>query len=532
MTVLSPFDEVIRDFAQAEYLPRIKKLLVYACSQHWESDPDRLARQNLHTLIETLMQIAPTLDQLKTYLDQVTQSLSKPAEYLLIANAIVQSLRKLYVGTGSMPDLNSNPHLYWQVAQALEQDPDHLRMRKLLILLCRNHWELDTNRLLAESLPDLVYELHHLTQSMDNLQAVFNSIVQNTSKPAQYGAIASRIIAACEPLYGSQATSQTELRFPAPGTASSPPSPLSSPHGLQARGSTPPLPPRSTPNAASPEPHRAPVTGINWTALDSASLESGQSSALESSASLADHSSAEAISDAPSAEASSDPESSDSGTDAIPTFSQGELFDLRLEIMKYTVPLLAKQVLFLTLYAPVEHNSDEAVAEMATDAETWASLKNRDLDDLIEGTLKQYPTLSMLEEGLLRSARLSPDQQRSVPVASAIARAVKTLIAKHHPGYLRDRSEAATDNLRNAEQTRQVALPTVSFDQDDLDGLKFLDSLPPQSPQKSPGNHPGNHPSQSLGNNLGNHQNRRPPSSPSSSLTGSTLNQDDTVITG
>jgi len=29
MTVLSPFDEVIRDFAQAKYLPRIKKLLVY-----------------------------------------------------------------------------------------------------------------------------------------------------------------------------------------------------------------------------------------------------------------------------------------------------------------------------------------------------------------------------------------------------------------------------------------------------------------------------------------------------------------------
>ncbi|MGB3492865.1 MAG: hypothetical protein WBA57_09065 [Elainellaceae cyanobacterium] len=522
MALLSPFDEVIRDFAQAEYLPRLKKLLVYACTQQWESDPDRLAQQNLHTLIETLMQIAPTLEQLKTYLDQVTQSLSKPAEYLLIANAIVQGLRKLYVGTGVVPAIHSNPHLYWQVAQVLEEDPEHLRMRKLLILLCRNHWELDTNRLLAESLPDLVCELHQLTQSMDNLQAVFDSIVQNTSKPVQYGAIATRIIAACQILYSAQQSdshqnSQTELRLSAPGVEASPPiTPLvgSSPshrfqaNGLQANGSKangsnarssppPPLPPN--PKAASGNANRAPTTGIYWVDSPASSVEQDESAPAEvSDPAMArsdnERSQSEAASEPIASQASSSTAAAVSAT--IPTFTQGELFDLRLEIMKYTVPLLAKQLLFLTLYAPVEYNSEVEVAEMATDSETWAGLKKRDLDDLIEGTLKQYPTLTMLEEGLHRSARLSQDEERSTPVASAIVRAVKTLMAKHHPERLPQRSAEGNPGLRKAEQTRQVVLPTVSLEPQDAD------------PRQRP----------------------KPP--PSSAPSSATLNQDDTLIKG
>lgn len=445
MTVLSPFDEVIRDFAEAQHLLRMKKLLVYACTQQWESDPERLAQHHLHSLIETLMQIAPTLDQLKAYLDQVTQSLSKPAEYLLIANAIVQGLRKLYVKADEAPHLSDNPHLYWQVAQRLEQDPDPLRMRKLMVLICRNRWELDTSRLLAINLADLVYELHQLTQSLENVQAVFHSVVQNTSKPLQYGAIASRIIAALEILYTtSPCDDATQLRMAAPG----------------------PLNAQATLAPRLPEPYEG------ATHADAQSVVGHGDSQLASSPPIRPEQT-QSASHQPNLNSNVEVHKTNhvaqpsSVSDQIPTLTQAELFDLRLEIMKYTVPLLAKQLLFLTLYAPAAYSSEVEVSHLATDAETWAALKNRDMDDLIEGALKHYPTLTLLTEGLQRSARLSQNAERSAPVASAIARAVKTIMVKHRP-HQRPNSEpqSSQNQLPPSEPTRQVASPTVSYDAD------------------------------------------------------------------
>ena len=519
MTVLSPFDEVIRDFAQAKYLPRIKKLLVYACTHRWESNPERLAKLHLHNLIEKLMQIAPTLDQLSVYLNQVTQSLSKPAEYLLVANVIVQGLRKLYVGAASTSEFSCDPHICRQVAQVLEQDSDHLRIRKLLILICRNHWELDTSRLLAANLPDLVSELHQLTQSEENLQAVFNSIVQNTSKPVQYGAIASRILDACQILYSAQQTSQTELRLPAPGMASSSPA-TATDNSAWAAGSISPT--RSTLNAQSSKSNRAPVTGLNAAASDAAS-SAPEVSPAAGSVSQSERSPAGSASEVPPSGTFSDrtPSDSHAASNAIPAFSQGELFDLRLEIMKYTVPLLAKQVLFLTLYAPAEHGSEATVTEMAMNAETWSSLKKRDLDDLIERTLKQYPTLALLAEGLHRSARLSQNQQRTMPVASAIARAVKTLMTKHRPSRLRDRSGDAADSLRSAEQTRQFASPTVSFE-NDSDGLDSPNNASQDIELPQPFRKSSGHTQNSFPNPLPNQESLSPPSA---ALSSSTLNQ-------
>ncbi|MEO1519464.1 MAG: hypothetical protein AAFU78_01635 [Cyanobacteria bacterium J06633_2] len=399
MTVLSPFDEAIRDFANAQHLLRIKKLLVYACTQHWETDPDRLAQYNLHYLIETLIRLAPTVDQLKTYLSQVTQTLSKPAEYLLIANTIVQSLQRLYTGPiSSAKSSGGNPQIYWQIAQTLEQETEHLRIRKLLVLICRNYWETDLDVLLTISVPDLLTELHQLTQSFDHLKAVVSSVVETTSKPLQYRAIAESIINACRSLYISFADTEVEIH-------------------TRARDDMQPLEDED-PMPSSP----TYIIGLN-SPSDQSDGTPQPETALMSNDSPTDEDGDEGSDHVPD----------DIDIRPIPVFNKSELYDLRLEVMKYTVPLLSKHLLFLAVYVPPGQASEEEQAAFANDPDAWATLKARDLDDLILAALKQYPTLSDLSMGLQLTVQSLTPERRYTPVADAIVQAVKTLIVKHGP---------------------------------------------------------------------------------------------------
>ncbi len=424
MTVLSPLDEVIRDFATAQHLPRIKKLLVYACTQHWESDPDQLTKFNLHDLIATLVQLAPTLEQLSTYLNQVTQTLSKPAEYLLIANTIVQHLRKLYVGLAALPNLNANPHIYWQIAQTLDHDLDHFRIRKLLVLVCRNYWEFDRDRLMTISLPDLLAELHHLTQTFDNLTAVINSVVQTTSKPVQYEAIANRIIKACQSLYLPQQADAMEFLLPTNTVASSP------------THATTITPPSLTLSEASHHGHSK-----NYPQSEPITTEAISDKALEPL-----------------------------DIQPIPAFSKAELYDLRLEIMKYTVPLLSKHLLFLVVYAPPGQASEQEQAEFADSLDAWMSLKNRDLDDLIEAALKQCQTLQNLSTALQLTAQSVKSSQLYIPVVGAVVRATKTLMVRHQSSFQRSEAtrqqkqeEREQHRCKEDERTCQVFSSTMTF---------------------------------------------------------------------
>jgi hypothetical protein len=432
MTALSIYDEVIRDFATAQHLTRIKKLLVYACTQRWESNTDRLAQFNLHDLIQTLMTLAPTLDQLQTYLHQVTQTLSKPAEYLLIANMIVQHLRPLYVGPISSPHLQANSHVYWQIAQTLEQETEHLRIRKLLVLVCRNYWEADRDRLLAIDLPELLMELHQLTQSLENLRAVIASVVQTTSKPVQYQAIADRIIDACQGFYPSTTSQETNLRSIDNSTASNP-------THLQLNQLTQQELMSSSEHSSYP----------SFTA--SSGEQVGVSQPAQDQDCHADGKGDRRLYAQP-----------------IPTFSRPELYDLRLEIMKYAVPLLAKHLLFLIVYTPPGHASEQEQAEFAVDPDAWMSLKNRDLDDLIEESLKHYPTLDDLNAALQLTVRSLPNSQRHMSVATAIVRAVRTLMTKStfaRPELLDATSQKTSHQHHGAdvEGTRQVFASTETF---------------------------------------------------------------------
>ena len=399
MNVLSPLDETVRDLTLAQHLPRIKKLLVYACTHQWESNAAELSSYHLHDLVQQLLQIAPTFSALKVHLNSVIQTLNKPAEYTLVANTIVRYLQHLYPDATSY----SSDHyksLYRIAVQHLEQDDDVNRIKKLIHFVCRNQW---THDLDAVDLSELIEELHALTPTPDELTAVLQSVVQTISKPDKYRAIAQRIIQGLVPLYH--------------------PAPHALPHSESAPSSS------TNVNQALELPFQPSVpTQIQPTYQNIHQWE-GQSPDTQPKAEVANRGSVigSNVSEHSVAhrylEPSQKPPKPISMRKKVASLSPEDLFELRNEIHKFTNPLLAKHLLFMNSYATaVKHDRDSAPGQW--DVMVWDALKATDLDTLLCDGLKRCRNLGQFERSLKRTARQFKNSKQYSASISAIVRAV------------------------------------------------------------------------------------------------------------
>ncbi len=84
--------EVARQLEQSAHITRFKKLIVYICKNQWISDSEQLAAYDMAALLKELQTLAPTLERLQTALDAVVNTLSKRAEYTLVAKELVKSV--------------------------------------------------------------------------------------------------------------------------------------------------------------------------------------------------------------------------------------------------------------------------------------------------------------------------------------------------------------------------------------------------------------------------------------------------------
>ena len=193
-------NDVLQEFAQDQNLPRIKKLLLFACTHIWENNPRRLDQADLADLLQRLMAIAPTLEQLQSQLHSIAKSLNKSAEYSLVANAIINHISQLYLEQ-STHRVGTRQRDYQTVVQLLSGDANLNRVKKLLLLASQNVWETNAENLHQLSLLDLVREVHSLTPTPESLRAVLNNLVKTLSKPTEYAAVADRISLAFQPLY-------------------------------------------------------------------------------------------------------------------------------------------------------------------------------------------------------------------------------------------------------------------------------------------------------------------------------------------
>lgn len=92
-----------------------------------------------------------------------------------------------------------------EVARHLQQDPDALRIKKMLLLASRNAMESDPRTLASIDMGILLQEVYATYPTLSQLKQRLAGIVQQVSKKAEYGALARRILDTMASLYQKSA---------------------------------------------------------------------------------------------------------------------------------------------------------------------------------------------------------------------------------------------------------------------------------------------------------------------------------------
>ena len=448
MNVLSPFDETVRDLALAQHLPRIKKLLVYACTRHWESDTIGLSSYHLHELVQQLVQIAPTYHELKIHLNGVIQTLNKPAEYTLVANAILRHFQRLYPDAVSQAS-RQHQSLYQVVTDQLAQNVEQSRIKKLLHFVCRDHW---TQDLETVDLGELVREVHVLTPTYDDLTAILGSVIHTISKPEKYRAIAQIITTELAPLYQPKSLlPDVEIGAVAVPTqfVTTTIEPTSAVQTTMAHDPSADQIVLATQETVTVDHYEVTAHGVESVVMATHHTDITQEADFIRHADITQHPDIthgadmtrdadmtqhtegveEQYSWAEEIQASSLP----SMRQKVSSLSMDELFSMRVEIHKFANPLLAKYLLLLNSYATaVGYDDGDKLGQ--SNSLLWAALKDKDLDTLLCDALKSCTSVGEFERSLKRTAHQFKPSNRYSTVVNAIVRAIQPIFADYREG--------------------------------------------------------------------------------------------------
>ena len=211
-------DKIVQELHQHPNASRIKKLMLYACQNSWENDPNILNNYKLADLIQKLRASNSTIEELAATLNRQVQTLNRQSEYILVANTIISQLGQLYsepeevtqvvfVKPGNLVTTSNTSSILEDIAQEIEGDTNAIRMKKLIAYVCKNRWENDENILEKFNLSELIGEINQANPTRDELIAAFAKQVQTLNRKAEYGLLAQIIISKLEKLYSESGES-------------------------------------------------------------------------------------------------------------------------------------------------------------------------------------------------------------------------------------------------------------------------------------------------------------------------------------
>lgn len=339
---------------------RIKKLIFGTCQNLWENDATILDQFSLKGLIEALLQRNPSLEQCRASLYRIVATLNRKDTYSEVAEAILQAVTPLYTrsateGLLAPPSLEDIKDRYQQVADSLDRQTQATRIKKVLFCLCHKVWEKDTQKIAQVDTAILVEQLYQQAPTPRDLKYRLRYLLQHLNRKAQYTKVVDTIFRAFSPLYSAPA----ELAL------------ISTPGLPNSKDSSSP----NTCFAAAPPATPHPEATIAVSAQPLGSVP------------------------APSAAKIKD---------------RADLFELRLDIIKYCNPLRAKILLYSTLQSPFTGSRYE-----------WSILRSKTLEDFLREAFEYCPTFADLESKLTIIAHCLEDSEENEPVISAILTAVE-----------------------------------------------------------------------------------------------------------
>lgn len=131
---------------------------------------------------------------------------------------------------------------------------------------------------------------------------------------------------------------------------------------------------------------------------------------------------------------------------------RSDLFDIKLDIMRYTNPLRAKILIFSTLYHQFRYTEDEL-----------SLLKRQELDDLIIKLYRACPSVTQLKNKLNTTAKNLPISSENLQAAETILMALQGYYTEAKEDEFRERESLESNQEDNNNQG------TNFIDDDDKD---------------------------------------------------------------
>jgi adenylate cyclase len=403
--------KVAQVLAQHSNNLRIKKLIFGTTQNLWENDPTVLNQFSLEGLVGSLLQRHPTQDQCKASLYKVVATLNRKTEYAQVADIVLTALKPLFsqqasldppttqVATEPAQPLNHEPvqllqkqrPYYHKIADCLEGNPQKIRIKKVLYCFCYQEWENNCDRIAHIDTSTLVEKLHQIAPSVQDLKYRLRYLLQRLNRKAKYSPVMDAIFQACQILYQQEdKRSSVALLDMDTSDSSSLPTCFNT--------ETPLARPEST-VVHVPQPLESSLLSATVTGLR----------------------------------------------------DRSDLFELRLDIIKYCNPLRAKILLFSVLNGPFSGSSRELSA-----------LKSQTLEDLLRQIFDYCPTLEDLDSKLTILSHCIDDPEASHQVISAITNAIQSYYPSSKPKAAKPRSTVAQPPAQTPRPVKQLSLKVTA----------------------------------------------------------------------
>lgn len=407
--------QILRELEQHQDAPRIKKLLIYTAENRWESDPRLLEQRQLGPIIDKLYNQLPSPAHLLEALTTAVTALSRPAAYSLIATEIVAKLSPLYEEIGDATHIVAMPpptapatkvaaQVIEYVASQLEQHREAIRIKKLLFALCYQRWENDFHVLGQVSFLELLQQIKIRYVAKTQFAGTIQHLIASLNNQSTYGQLGDVILHAIRPLYEStdERTGLTRPTFPPVAIAA----PEFPPDGVTYKGSM---------TRNNTRRHQDEIFGQSQAHLETDPATAGNPKSRDLTPNQSNP-----VPTNP--ENSNIAEASHVPTAPVPPsrpqhfMDDLNIYQLKLEVMKYANPLRAKILLFSFVHHPFDLTGQD-----------WSMLRSCDFDDLLRKATDKSASIVELEIQLSAIAQSLFESEEHLQATSAIIQSINLL---------------------------------------------------------------------------------------------------------
>ncbi|GFE69347.1 hypothetical protein [Chroococcus sp. FPU101] len=381
----SVFDEVVQYLNTHEETLRIKKLIFCICKKYWENDPNIVNSVSTEALIQELIYLKPSNEQLTFSVYKLVKTLNRPKVYAAVAKVIIDEVGKLYSNTPATlihktefvsseiettanldcveQNLSEEQIILEKIINNLANHPEIERLKKLIFATAKNKWENHLEIIDSYGLKNLIWTLRQNNPTKLKLKESLYRIAENINKKTLYVAIADLIIDQMNSLYipiqlNEAQVYDTQIIHVQPSVKSS----------------------------------------VNASKQDTLIIDCHESQ-IVTELNLVKPTTPPSITTNNALSRDYDP------------------FELHLDIVQFTNPLRAKIILYSVLFHPWDQSGQD-----------WSTLSSYTLDDLLEQLLQKNCPLKEIESRLYVAAKRLPEQDTSLQTAGIIVQALQRII--------------------------------------------------------------------------------------------------------